>query len=573
MKDNWLIKEQFPERSAELAKELKMKSIVGQLLINRGIDTDEKAEEFFKSSFVDLPSPFLMAGMEAAVARMVKAVEGGETVAVYGDYDADGVTATSLLCDFLRALGVEAIYFAPHRIRDGYGVNDRAVEELGRKGATLIVSTDCGISAVREVKTAKQSGIDFIITDHHLPGDTLPDAVAIVNPKLPDCRYPAKNIAGVGVAFNLALALRARLRENGFFDSREEPNMARYLDLVAIGTVTDRVPLEGVNRIMVKEGLRRMVVSDRPGIEALKRVSRINWPPTSSDIGFRMGPRINAAGRIGEPETAVDLLLCESSKSAAKMARRLDEQNRDRQRLEGEALEEALSMIEDDPANAERACVVLASKDWHPGIIGPLASKLVERYSKPVFTIAIGKYGVGKGSGRTVAGVNLHEALKTCGGALSEYGGHAMAAGITVSNKNIDAFRDAFDEYVRSSAAPEAKPGRTLEIDAKVSVADLSVEMVKQVETLGPFGSGNPTPVFLVEGAVVVSHEIMRDVHLKLAIGRGGGEETIEAMWWNAAGRGGRAPEDEVNMVVTPEVRRWRDREFVALRVEDLEEM
>lgn len=570
MKDNWLVKEQFPERGAELAKELKMKSIVGQLLINRGIDTDEKAEEFFNGSFVDLPSPFLMAGMEEAVARLVKAVDGGETVAVYGDYDADGVTATSLLCDFLRALGVDAIYFAPHRIRDGYGVNDRAVEELGRRGATLIVSTDCGISAVREVKMAKQWGIDFIITDHHLPGETLPDAVAIVNPKLPGCGYPAKNIAGVGVAFNLALALRARLRENGFFDSKEEPNMARYLDLVAIGTVTDRVPLEGVNRIMVREGLRRMVESDRPGIEALKKVSRINWPPTSSDIGFRMGPRINAAGRIGGPETAVDLLLCESSKSAAKMARRLDDQNRDRQRLEGEALEEALSMIEGDPANAERACVVLASKDWHPGIIGPLASKLVERYSKPVFTIAIGKYGIGKGSGRTVEGINLHEALKTCGGALSEYGGHAMAAGITVSNKNIDAFRDALDEYVRSAAAPEAK--QTLNIDAKVKVSDLTVEMVKQIETLGPFGSGNPVPVFLVEGATVVSHEIMRDIHLKLVISRGDGEETIEAMWWNAAGRG-EAPEDEVNIVVTPEVRRWRDREYVALRVEDLEEM
>ena len=571
MKDGWLIKEQSPQRSAELAGELDLIPVVGQLLINRGIDTGEQAADFFNNGIGDLPSPFLMAGMEAAVARMEKAVTGDETVAVYGDYDADGVTSTSLLCDFFSALGVNAIYFAPHRIRDGYGINERAVGELGQRGATLIVSTDCGISAVREVEAAKALGIDFIITDHHLPGDTLPDAVAVVNPKLPGCQYPAKNIAGVGVAFNLALALRARLRENGFFDSREEPNMARYLDLVAIGTVTDRVPLEGVNRIMVREGIRRMADSGRPGIEALKKVSRIYGPPDSGDIGFRMGPRINAAGRIGGPEAAVDLLLCDSAEQADEMARLLDERNLERRRLEKDALEEALSMLEGDPASAERACVVLASGGWHPGIIGPLASKLVEKYSKPVFTIAIGEDGVCKGSGRTVAGINLHEALKACDGALSGYGGHAMAAGITVSEDNIDAFRDALDEHIKANGADGKPVARALEIEAKVSAADLTVEAVRQIELLGPFGSGNPNPVLLLEGAKVVSHDIVKESHLKLFISRGGGEDTIEAMWWNAAGAGMKAPEGEANIVFTPEIRRWRGRETVSLRVADME--
>ena len=573
MKDNWVIKEQFPERSAELARLLMMPALVGQVLINRGIDTEEKAADFFKGGVGDLPSPFLMSGMEEAVARLEKAVAEGEMVAVYGDYDADGVTATTLLCDFIRTLGTDAIYFAPHRVRDGYGINERAVRDLGRQGATLIVSADCGINAVGEVETAKTLGIDFIITDHHIPGETLPDAAAVVNPKLPGCKYPEKNIAGVGVAFNLALAARARLRENGFFDTREEPNMGRYLELVAIGTVADRVPLEGANRIMVKEGIKRMAASDRPGIEALKKVSRIHRPPDADDIGFRLGPRINASGRIGGPGTAVDLLLCDSSQQAEKMARLLDRRNMERQRLEREAMEEAVEMFEGDPGGAERSCVVLASEKWHPGIIGPLASRLVEKYSKPVFTISVGDGGVCKGSGRTVEGVNLHEALGACGGDLADYGGHAMAAGITVSKDNIESFRNALDKHLRATGANGKPAVRTVEIEAKVSPSDLTVKMARHLDRLAPFGSGNPSPAFLLEGAQVVSSEIFKESHLKLVIL--GGErkkDTVEAMWWNAAGRGVKAPEGKADIVFTQEIRSWRGRDSIMLKIEDMEE-
>ncbi|WP_462136862.1 single-stranded-DNA-specific exonuclease RecJ [Candidatus Mycalebacterium sp.] len=570
MKSNWLIKEQFPERSAELAREAKISPLVAQLLINRGIETGESAGRFLGGSFAELPSPFLMAGMEDAVERIEKAISDGEVVAVYGDYDADGITSTSLLCDFLRALDIDTIYFAPHRIKDGYGINSRAVEELGRRGATLIISTDCGITAFGEVENAKGLGIDFIVTDHHLPGEEIPDAVAVVNPKLPGCGYPEKDIAGVGVAFNLALAVRARLREKGFFDSRTEPNMAHYLDLVAIGTVTDRVPLAGANRIMVKEGIKRMKTAERPGIEALKKVSRINGGFNSGDIAYRMGPRINAAGRIGGPEVAVELLLSESAEHAREIAKKLDEQNKTRQELERKAVAEAIEIIEQNPDSAQSACLVVSSPDWHPGIIGPLASRLVEKYSKPAFAIAIDSDGIGKGSGRTIPAVNLHETLRACSGSLERYGGHAMAAGVTVRSESIDLFRSEIDAHIKNTGAGAEAGEKTFRIDARIGIESLTLETVKDFEILEPFGSGNPTPVFLVEGAKIVSHSIIKSVHLKLFLDSGKGGAPIEAMWWNGAD-GTAVPEGEVDILFSPEITVWRNRESLTLRIIDLE--
>ncbi len=572
MKENWLIKEQFPELSERLARDAGVSPLVGQLLVNRGIETDEDAAKFFKSGIRELPSPFLMAGMEQAVSRIEKAVADGETVAVYGDYDADGITSTSLLCGFLRSLEIDAIYFAPHRVNDGYGINGRAVEELGRRGATLIISTDCGITAVDEVEAAKGLGIDFIVTDHHLPGENLPDAVAVVNPKVPGCGYPGKEIAGVGVAFNLALAVRARLREKGFFDHREEPNMAQYLDLVAIGTVADRAPLVNVNRIMVREGIKRMESPKRLGIGALKEVSRINGGINSGDIGYRIGPRINAAGRIGGPETAVELLLSDRTEQAREIARKLDEQNRNRQRLERKALEEAVSMLEQSPESSDLECIVLASQDWHPGIIGPLASRLVERYSKPAFAIAVDENGVGKGSGRTVPEINLHEALKQCGDSLERYGGHAMAAGITVLENRIDAFRKALGDHIEKLGLREKDAAeRTCVIDARIELGDLTLEMARQIEILEPFGSGNPKPVLLLEGAKIVSHNIIKDSHIKLFLEKDERGKPLEVMWWNAADKNADGDlEGRADIVFTPEINTWGDRKTLTLRMVDI---
>ena len=575
MKENWLIKEQNPELSAELARKAGVSQLVGQLLVNRGIKTAEDAAQFFENSIRDLPNPLLMSGMEDAVSRIVKAVYDGETVAVYGDYDADGVTSTSLLCGFFRSLEMNAIYFVPHRVKDGYGINERAVRELGERGATLIISTDCGITAVSEVEAAKELGIDFIITDHHLPEEKIPDAVAVVNPKLPGCKYPEdeKELAGVGVAFNLALAVRASLREKGFFDSCDEPNMAQYLDLVAIGTVTDRVLLAGANRIMVREGIRRMQPSKRPGIIALKEVSRINGGLNSDDIAFRIGPRINAAGRIGGPEIAVDLLLSESTEEARKTARQLDEMNRNRQQLERGALEEAILMLEQTPGSEQSACMVLASESWHPGIIGPLASRLVERYSKPAFAIAIGEDGTSKGSGRTIPGINLHEALKHCSGSLLRFGGHAMAAGITVEKSRIDSFRKQLDAYLKTNGMADDRAVResACVIDAQVNLEDVTTGTAEQMESLEPFGSGNPKPVLLLEGVKIVSHNIIKNSHLKLFFDRGGNEKPLEAMWWNAADREKElVPEGKVDIVFTLGIENWGNRRRLALRMVDM---
>lgn len=572
MKDNWVLKEQSPELSARIADEAGVSPFIGQLLVNRGIETGEDAVKFFNGGMAELPNPFLMAGMENAVSRIEKAFTEGETVAVYGDYDADGVTSTSLLCGFFRSLDMDAVYFAPHRIRDGYGINPRAVEELGRRGATLIVSTDCGITAVDEVEAAKDLGIDFIITDHHLPGEKIPDAVAVLNPKAPGCGYPEKEIAGVGVAFNLALAVRARFREKGFFDSCPEPNMAQYLDLVAIGTVADRTPLVSVNRIMVREGMKRMNSPHRRGISALREVSRINGDISSGDIGYRIGPRINAAGRVGGPETAVELLLTDSPEQARKMAGQLDEQNRNRQTLERKAFEEAVTMLEQSPGSSDFSCIVLASEDWHPGVIGLLASRLVEKYSKPAFAIAVNKDGTAKGSGRTVAGINLHEALKQCGGTLEKYGGHAMAAGITVLEKRIDPFRKALDGYIKKlGKTGDNAAEKTRFIDARIDLADLTLETAEQIQILEPFGSGNPKPTLLLEGAKIVSHNIIKDSHIKLFVESGGSEKPLEAMWWNAADRAKDGDlKGKADIVFMPEIETWRDRRALSLRIVDI---
>ena len=504
--------------------------ITAGLLVNRGMSSAQDAEAFLSASLSDLPSPFLMKGMEEAVRRLCRCVYEKEKVAVYGDYDVDGVTATSLLTSFLRALGCDVTYYIPDRFTEGYGVNSSALRTLKQKQVTLVISVDCGITAADEVAEAKTLGIDFIVTDHHSLLGQLPEAAAILNPRQTDCRYPGKELAGVGVAFNLALALRRTLREEGFFKTVAEPNMGDFLDLVSLGTVSDRVPVENVNRIMLKEGLKRMRTPKRLGLRALKEVSGISDGIEIFDLGFRLGPRINAAGRMGSADKAVELLLADSREEASSLAKFLDERNLERRGIEEKTLRDATRMVESASGYAESNSLVLSSRKWHKGVIGIVASSLAVSCGKPAFLISVDENGVGRGSGRSFGGINIFSVLSECEDLLVEFGGHAYAAGITVLEEKVGLFRERFSQELEKSGQ---KPESRLDIDSEISLSSISDALVSEIESLSPFGEGNPEPLFLSRAVDVVDQRLLKDQHVLFRVR--GDDSVVSCIWFYAS--------------------------------------
>ena len=505
-----------------------------------------------------------MAGMDKAVERIKKALEQNETIAIYGDYDVDGVTSTALFFTFLKSLGANVTYYNPDRIKEGYGVNIDAVRKLSEDGVALIISGDCGITAVSEIEEAKNLGVDFIVTDHHQPPAVLPDAISILNPQLPSCKYPAKEIAGVGVIFNLAIGLRRALRDSGFFKNGE-PNLGDFLDLVALGTVADCAPLKDVNRILVKEGIKRMQSPKRIGLKALKEASSIKGEVSSFDLGFKLGPRVNAAGRMGSAASAVELLISEDIEEARELAKKLSRENSGRQGVEAEIIREAVEQVESDPLLLSANSIVISSRNWHPGIIGIVASRIVERYEKPTILIAIGEDGTGKGSGRSVNGVNIYEALSECRETLLQYGGHEQAVGISIREENIEKFREMFRSAVDSSDGGfETK----LKIDCRVELSDISEELISEFETLEPFGIGNPEPVLYAEAVQVQSQRLLKEKHLSLKVKQGG--KPLDAIWFNM-----KEPrllkQDRIDIVFTPEFNNWNGKKELRLKVRDID--
>ena len=504
--------------------------ITAGLLVNRGMSSAQDAEVFLSASLSDLPSPFLMKGMEEAVRRLCRCVYEKEKVAVYGDYDVDGVTATSLLTSFLRALGCDVTYYIPDRFTEGYGVNSSALRTLKQKQVTLVISVDCGITAADEVAQARTLGMDFIVTDHHSLLGQLPEAAAVLNPHQTDCRYPGKELAGVGVAFNLALALRRTLREEGFFKTVAEPNMGDFLDLVSLGTVSDRVPVENVNRIMLKEGLKRMRTPKRLGLRALKEVSGISDGIEIFDLGFRLGPRINAAGRMDSADKAVELLLADSLEEAFSLAKFLDERNLERRGIEEKTLRDATRMVESAPEYAESNSLVLSSRKWHKGVIGIVASSLAGSCGKPAFLISVDENGVGRGSGRSFGGINIFSVLSKCEDLLVEFGGHAYAAGVTVLEEKIGLFRERFSQELEKSGQ---KPESRLDIDSEIGLSSISDVLVSEIESLSPFGEGNPEPLFLSRAVDVVDQRLLKDQHVLFRVR--GDDSVVNCIWFYAS--------------------------------------
>ena len=501
------------EGDTALLREAGYPGLLATVLASRGITTAEAAAETLERETTLTLSPMLMRDMDKAVARIQKALANDETIAVFGDYDVDGITSTVLLLDYLKGCGAHCLRYIPRRIEDGYGLSRDAIAGLREQGATLMITVDCGITGNEEVDFAASIGMDVVITDHHECKEELPRAVAVVDPHRSDCPYPFKYLAGVGVALKLVLALGGPDRENALF--------ARYCTLAAIGTIADVMRMEGENRTIVSCGLASLDHTDFVGIHALlKEAGLLGKPITSIQIGFVLSPRINAAGRMGAADLAADLLQETDPAKAEELARQLCDLNRERQAVEQAICADAIAQIE-KLRPEERNALVLSSEEWHQGVVGIVASRLSEKYAAPSFMIHL-KDGSGKGSCRSYGGFNLFAALESCADLLDGFGGHELAAGFTIPEENIAAFRQRMNRCVKAASGGE-RAVSCLEVDAAISnPADMTLEQVDQLSQLEPYGAGNPRPVFALLGATVDSvQSVGQGKHLKLRLSKG----------------------------------------------------
>ncbi|MBQ1459529.1 MAG: single-stranded-DNA-specific exonuclease RecJ [Oscillospiraceae bacterium] len=502
-----------PEETVRRLTDAGYPYLVSTVLASRGITSETDAADFLICDHRLAYSPLLMADMGRAAERISRALAGGERIAVFGDYDVDGITATVILVDYLRQRGADVLHYIPRRIEDGYGLSADAIDTLHSRGVRLMITVDCGITGVEEVAYARSLGMDTVVTDHHECKDVLPDAVAVVDPHRPDCPYPFKHLAGCGVALKLVLALAG--------PDREEAVFSRYCTLAAIGTVADVMQMSGENRTIVSRGLASIEHSDFIGLHALLQEAGLAGRAISSvQIGFVLAPRINAAGRMGAANMAAELLLCDDSAKAEALARELCELNRERQNVEQEIYSQALDMIEELPAD-ERSALVLASDTWHQGVVGIVASRLSEKFSCPSFMIHLNG-ATGKGSCRSWGGFNLFAALEACSDLLLGFGGHELAAGFTIEAEKIPAFRKRINQYARDFRGGQA-PVSSLDVDVVISQPGrITLEEVEALDALEPYGSGNARPVFCLAGATLErAQNVGQNRHLKLRLGKG----------------------------------------------------
>ncbi|HWQ61224.1 MAG TPA: single-stranded-DNA-specific exonuclease RecJ [Negativicutes bacterium] len=557
----WRVVPACAELAERLARELGVSPVVAQVLVNRGLGDDAAARRFLHGGAETLPDPYLMLGMEQAVVRIGEAVATGQRITVYGDYDVDGITATALLYRVLVRLGGAVDYYVPERQSEGYGLNAAALEALYRKGTRLMVTVDCGISAVAEV-AALAGRIDVIVTDHHQPPEVLPAAHAILNPKQDGCPYPDKNLAGVGVAYKLCQALWQRLQGDG------EPFTA-YLDLVAVGTVADIVSLTGENRILVKLGLARLAATENAGLRALMKEAGLAADKLDTGrVGFVIAPRLNAAGRLRHASAGVELLITEDGDRAAELAADLEQENSRRQTVEKELLAAADEMLAGSDPAAQKV-LVLAGADWHPGVIGIVASRLLDRYYRPVVMISV-RDEIGKGSCRSIPGFDIYRALEQCADLLVQFGGHRYAAGLTVEAANIDALRERLN-VVAAATLSDDDFQPVLDIDSCVALAEVDAALVEQLACLAPHGMGNPCPVFACEELAVAG---VRPVgqegrHLKLKVKRAGASGDV--IGWDMGVLADRLNGDTaIDLAFVPEFNEWQGQRHIQLKACDV---
>ena len=558
MVKKWQIYETDNGKVNELIKKYNLNILLATILVNKNITDEKVLSKFLHPTRNDFYDPFLMPDMELAVNRILKAIENKEKIIIYGDYDADGITSITVLKSFFKDLGIEVDSYIPNRLEEGYGLNKPAVKQIVEKGYELMITVDCGISAIEEIKYANELGIETIVTDHHEVGEDLPDAIAVVDAKRKDNIYPCRDLAGVGVVFKLiqALAIKLKLKEEAFL---------KYLDIVCIGTISDIVPLVDENRVITKLGLMLVNQTRNIGLKSLLMSSGYK-KIDSTTISFGVAPRINACGRMGHAEEALKLFLSDNISEVQELTKRLNDYNIKRQEKEKSIYREALEMIEKEHLD-ENDTIIVAGENWHHGVIGIVASKITELYFKPSILLCY-EGDEAKGSGRSIPGFDLHEALMKCLDHIEKFGGHSMAIGITIKREELEEFRESLEKVAREAHIEDITP--IIQIDAKISLNDINKEMVESLKQLEPFGEGNKMPVFVIKNLKIDSIRALTEgKHLKLTLKEG--NNIIDAIGFNM---GELAEEykigDKIDVVGVLEINSFNGVDSVQINMKDI---
>ena len=550
----------------ELAHATGLSSVEAQLMINRGHTDAQAVSAFLSPRLTQLEDPLSMKDMDQAVALILEALENRKSVTVYGDFDADGFTATALLYNFFSSLDVPVSYYIPDRLAEGYGLHGEALKKIARRGKGVLITVDCGTTNQDEIALAGSMGLDVVVTDHHqVPGGFLPRC-PVINPHRPDCPFPFKHLAGVGVSFFLAVALRAALRKKKWFDHRPEPDLREYLDLVAIGTVADMVPLLDQNRILVRAGLDRIRHSRWPGIQAVAELAALHGSDVStSDLAYRMAPRLNASGRMGGAEISVMALTTHQPDIARELAGRLESMNAERQVIERKIMEEIEGRLSGE-AVEDRRTLVMAGKGWHRGVLGIVASRLADRFHRPVLVLSI-ENEMASGSGRSIPGFNLYKALSSLAHLLERYGGHKHAAGLALKASAVEILASEFEALAQKEIGEEDLV-QTEDVDAQVNLNDMDLENIRRLTSFSPFGPGNPEPLFYAGPCEVIEWRVVGEKHLKMKVRQNG--SVIETIGFGLA-ENHASPRGPIHFIFTPEIDRWQGRDKPQLRMIDLE--
>lgn len=557
MNKKWKCYDIDEEKVNKLMQEYQVSKLVAMILANRSVDIESDMNKFLNPTRKDFYNPLLMPDMEKGVARILQAIENKERIMIYGDYDADGITSITVLKKFLQERNVEVGTYIPNRLDEGYGLNKEAIKSIFEKGYRLMITVDCGISGIEEIEYANSLGIQTIITDHHEPAESLPNAYAVIDAKRKDNEYPFNQLAGVGVVFKLIQALSMKLE-------LEEKEYLKYLDIVCVGTISDIVPLVDENRVIAKLGLKLIEVTKNVGLRTL--LDTIGFKVINSTaISFGVAPRINACGRMGHEQAALDLFLCEDAKEARQIAEKLNAFNIERQNKERQIFEQVVQKIEAE--EKDKSCIILGGENWHHGIIGIVSSKVTELYFKPSILICF-EGEEGKGSGRSIPGFDLHEALMNCKESIQKFGGHAMAIGITVEKDKFNQFKQEFEKYAEKEQIGDIVP--VIQIDGEVGIKNINIQDVQSLKILEPFGEANKTPLFLFKNLKINSIRALSEgKHLKLTLKDG--NYLIDAIGFNMGNLSEEyLLDDKVDIVGTLDINSFNGRDSIQITIKDI---